>query len=408
VNAKTRVQLSVMMFFQFVIWGTWYVPMSTYLGKIGFSGANIGDAYSTVNWGAIVAPFLVGMVADRFFSAQKVLGVLHIAGAAVLYFASTITEPSLFFWVMLLYAALYMPTLALVNSISFSQMSDPGKQFPAVRVAGTIGWIVAGVVVSRLGAEATATPFLLGAGASLGLGLYSFALPNTPPAAKGKKVSVRDVLNVDAMVLMKERSFAVLVVASLLVCIPLAFYYAFTGQFLSQVGIENVAEKMGLMGQGSEIAFMLAMPFFLGRLGIKKTMVLGMFAWTARYVLFAQGASPSVPGMLFVGLALHGICYDFFFVSGQIYVDKKAPAALRSSAQGLITLATYGVGMLIGSIASGRIVDAYQGEWTRVWYVPAIMAAAIAVPFLAAFKDDAPSALDSQKSTSSQTASAEA
>jgi nucleoside transporter len=208
-------------------------------------------------------------------------------------------------------------------------------------------------------------------------------------------------LNVDAMVLMKERSFAVLVVASLLVCIPLAFYYAFTGQFLSQVGIENVAEKMGLMGQGSEIAFMLAMPFFLGRLGIKKTMVIGMLAWTARYVLFAQGASPTVPSMLFVGLALHGVCYDFFFVSGQIYVDKKAPAALRSSAQGLITFATYGVGMLIGSIASGRIVDGYQNDWTRVWYVPAMMAAVIAVPFLVVFKDDAPAANGVPKDASS-------
>lgn len=380
-----RVRLSVMMFFQFFIWGIWYVPMSSYLSTLGFEGADVGDAYSTVNWGAILAPFFVGMIADRFFPAEKVLGVLHILGGLLLYAAAQATTPVGVFWTLLAYASAYMPTLALVNTIAFHQMTDPGKQFPSVRVLGTIGWIVAGLLVDALEAGASATPFLLGAGVSIGMGLYSFALPSTPPKSRGVKVTVAHVLNLDALKLMKDRSFAVLVTASLLVSIPLAFYYAFTHQFLTGVGIEKPTAKMGLFGQGSEIGFMLLLPAFLARLGIKKTMLLGMLAWTTRYVLFAMGASGPVAGLLILGIALHGVCYDFFFVTGQIYVDRKAPRPLQASAQGLITLVTYGIGMLIGSIASGRVVDAYAGDWSRIWYVPGAMAAVIAVGFALAF-----------------------
>ncbi len=396
---KVRVQLSVMMFLEFFVWGVWMVTMGNYLAKIGFSGVDIGDAYSTVSWGAVIAPFFVGMVADRFFSAQKVLAILHLAGGALLWVASSQTTPGPFFWALLAYCALYMPTLALVNAISFHQMKDPAAEFPGVRVLGTIGWIFAGLLVgkilkaSRPDIEASALPLQIGAVASIVMGLYSFTLPATPPKAMGKRVTVSDVLGLDALALMKDRSFAVLVISSLLISIPLAFYYNFTNLFLNETnGVADPAFSMSF-GQMSEIAFMIAMPFFFKRLGIKKLMIIGMVAWSARYVLFAQGASGAGAAMLYLGIILHGICYDFFFVSGQIYVDRKAPKELQASAQGFISMATYGVGMLIGAWVSGRVVDAYAipgggHRWADMWYVPAIMAAVVTVLFAALFRDD--------------------
>ena len=404
-NPKIRFQLSVMMFLEFFVWGVWFVTMGTYLAGIGFKGVDIAAAYSTTNWGAFIAPFFIGMIADRFFSAQKVLGVLHLVGAGLLYWASTIQEPGPFFWALLAYALLYMPTLALVNAISFHQMKDPGAQFPGVRVLGTIGWIVAGILVGKVlkpsnpGIEASALPMQIGAAASLLLGLYSFSLPSTPPKSAGKKVTVREVLGLDALALMKDRSYAVLVISSLLISIPLAFYYNFTNLFLNETkGVADPAFSM-TFGQMSEILFMILMPFFLRRLGIKKLMIFGMLAWTARYVLFAQGGSAGAASLLYLGIILHGICYDFFFVSGQIYVDRKAPSHLQASAQGFITLATYGLGMLIGAWVSGLVVDAYaiQGgghRWADMWYVPAGMAGVVTLLFAALFKDDVPATVN--------------
>jgi nucleoside transporter len=400
-SPKIRTQLSVMMFLEFFVWGVWFVTMGFYLSTIGFKGVDIAAAYSTTNWGAFLAPFFIGMIADRFFSAQKVLGVLHVLGAALLYWASTIQQPGPFFWALLAYALLYMPTLALVNAISFHQMKDPGAQFPGVRVLGTIGWIAAGTLVGRIlkpwnaGIEATNIPMQIGAGVSLLLGLYSFTLPSTPPKSAGKKVTVRDVLGLDALALMKDRSYAILVNSSLLISIPLAFYYNFTNLFLHETkGVADPAFSM-TFGQWSEIGFMLLMPFFLRRLGIKKLMIIGMLAWSLRYVLFAQGGGGGAAATLYLGIILHGICYDFFFVSGQIYVDRKAPKHLQASAQGFITLATYGLGMLIGAWVSGLVVDAYALEggghrWADMWYVPAVMAGVVTVLFAALFKDDVP------------------
>ena len=401
-SPKVRVQLSVMMFLEFFVWGVWFVTMGTYLSTLGFKGVDIAAAYSTTNWGAFIAPFFIGMIADRFFSAQKVLGALHLLGAALLYYASTIHEPGPFFWVLLAYALLYMPTLALVNAVSFHQMKDPGTQFPGIRVWGTVGWIVAsGILVglvlkrARPDIEASSVPMLLGAGASLVLGLYAFTLPSTPPKSAGRKVTVREVLGLDALALMKDRSYAVLVISSLLISIPLAFYYNFTNLYLNETkGVSDPAFSMSF-GQMSEILFMILMPWFLKRFGIKKVMIIGMLAWTLRYVLFAQGAGGNAAGLLYVGIILHGICYDFFFVSGQIYVDRKAPKELQASAQGFITLCTYGLGMLIGAWISGLVVDAYAvpgggHRWAEMWYVPAVMAAVVTVLFAALFKDDVP------------------
>jgi len=393
---QTRVQLSTMMFLQFFIWGAWFVTLSTYLGRgLGFAGSDIGGAYSTMPWGAIIAPFIVGMIADRFFSAEKVMGVLHIVGGIVLFYATSITAPLLFFWVVLLYALCYNPTLALVNAISFHQMESPEKEFPAVRVFGTIGWIVAGLLVGFMRVEDTAIPMKIAAGASIVLGIFSFFLPNTPPKSLGHKVKVSDVLGLDALRMMKNRSFAIFVLGSLLICIPLAFYYNFTNLFLNEQGVVNAAGKMTI-GQMSEAFFMLVMPFFFVRLGVKKMLLFGMLAWAGRYLLFAFGNAQNLVFMYYLGIALHGVCYDFFFVTGQIYVDNKAPKAIQASAQGFIALITYGVGLLIGAWISGAIVEKYQlmegGEivghsWQTIWIIPAVMAFVVIVLFSVFFKD---------------------
>ena len=408
-NPSVRGRLVAMMFLQFFVWGAWFVTLSTYLGQgLGFAGTDIGSAYSTMPWGAIVAPFVVGMIADRFFAAERVLGVMHLAGAVLLWAASSTTDAGTLFWVLLGYALCYNPTLALVNAISFNQMTSPEKQFPAIRVFGTVGWILAGLLVGFLKLEATATPLKIAAVCSLILGVFSFVLPHTPPKSLGHKVTVRDVLGLDALQLLKERSFAVFVLGSLLVCIPLSFYYSFTNLFLNEQGVVNAAGKM-TMGQMSEVFFMIVMPFFFVRLGVKNMLLVGMLSWSARYLLFAFGNSAELVFMFYLGILLHGICFDFFFVTGQIYVDNTAPKSIQASAQGFITLVTYGVGMLIGAEISGRVVESYQvmeagkivgHHWTSIWIVPAAMAFGVALLFAALFRGGSapvPSAAEAQR-----------
>jgi len=397
-TTKTQVQLSIMMFLEFFVWGSWYVTLSTYLNEIGFQGTDIGNSYSTVSLAAIIAPLFVGIVADRFFSAQRVLGVVHIVGGVVLYWASQVTSPGAFYWVLLLYSCCYMPTLAIANAVAFFQMDDPGKEFPKIRVLGTIGWIVAGLIIGFLKVEPTNIPLMIGAGSSVVLGLYAFTLPDTPPKAKGEPVSIGKLLGLDALKLMKDRSFAILIISSLLISIPLAFYFSFTNLFLNEAGMENAAAKMTL-GQASEVIFLLLMPFFFVRLGVKRMILIGMFCWVARYVLFAFGNNQELVFMFYLGIILHGLCYDFFFVTGQIYVDKAAPSNVRASAQGLITLVTYGIGMYLGSVFSGVVVQNYEvvatgGEevaghlWKNIWLVPAALAAVVMVIFAIFFKDE--------------------
>ncbi len=384
-----RLKLSVMMFLEFFIWGAWYVSMGTYLLKtLSFSGTESGAAYGTTAIAAIVSPFFVGMVADRFFATEKVLAVLHLLGAGLLYWVSTLPNFGSFYWVLLAYALCYMPTLALTNALAFHQMKDPQKEFPGIRVLGTVGWIVAGVVISALAAEPLALQFRVAAVASLALGLFAFTLPHTPPAKLGHGVSVRDVLGLDALQLMKNRSFAIFVLGSFLVCIPLQFYYAFLNPFLTEIGRTSTAVTQAL-GQVSEVGFMLLMPFFFVRLGVKNMLLVGMGAWMARYLLFAFGDNHAFLWMIFVGILLHGVCYDFFFVTGQIYVDAKAPLHIRAAAQGFITFVTYGVGMFIGSYLSGWIVDQYVTpgghEWRTIWLIPAAMAFGVLALFAVFF-----------------------
>src|ERR1041385_4008751 len=385
---KTRLQLSAMMFLQYFVWGAWSVTMGTWLGAtLHFSGQEIGLAFGTTAVAAMVSPFFVGVIADRFFATETLLAGLHIAGAAILFWASTQTTFGLFYTVLLLYALCYMPTLALSNAISFRQMSDPSREFPPIRVLGTIGWIVAGLFIGTLGLEATALPMRIAAGGSLALGLFCFALPHTPPAKVATRVTARDVLGLDALQLLRDRSFAIFVIGSFLICIPLQFYYTFTNPFLNEIGVTNAAGKMTL-GQMSEIGFMLVMPIFFRRLGVKYMLLVGMAAWTTRYLLFAAGNTGTLLWMLYAGILLHGVCYDFFFVTGQIYVDQRAPGDLRAAAQGMIAFVTLGVGMFIGSLVSGRVVDAFlvsaappSHAWDQIWIVPAAGAAGVLVLF---------------------------
>jgi nucleoside transporter len=402
-SSAIKIRLSIMMFIQFFIWGAWFVTMGTYLGKgLGFSGADIGAAYSTTAWAAILSPFFVGMIADKFFSAERVMGVLHLLGGVLIYYAATIEEPGLFFYVVLGHTLCYMPTVALSNAIAFNQMKHPETEFPPIRVLGTAGWIVAGLLITFVlgkmitDVEATSLPFKMAAGASILMGLYSFTLPNTPPKSAGKKVTIGDVLGLDALRLLKDPSFAIFTLGSLLICIPLSFYYMWANPFFNEVGMTGVAAKQS-MGQMSEVVFMLVMPFFFKRLGVKKMLLIGMFAWFVRYLLFAYGDGGSLVFMLYGGILLHGICYDFFFVTGQIYVDNEAPEEVRSSAQGFIALITYGVGMLIGNFIAGRVADMYPAvneagetighDWTPIWLVPGVMAIVIIVLFALTFKE---------------------
>ena len=396
-KSATRVQLSVMMFLEFFIWGGWFVTLGTFLlTRLETTGTQVGVAYLTQSIGAIIAPFIVGIIADRFFSAQIILGVLHLAGAVLLWLAGSAGDFDSFYPMILVYMILFMPTLALVNSISFRQMTDPSRQFPPIRTLGTIGWIVAGLLISWLawdqrGNEAElANTFKMAAAASAVLGLFSFTLPATPPLKKGQKVSAAELLGFDAIGLLKNSSYRLFFIASVLICIPLAFYYNFTNAFLTEVGVESPTAKQSL-GQVSEVVFMLLMPLLFIRLGVKKMLAIGMLAWVLRYVLFAFGNADAGYWMLLGGIILHGICYDFFFVTGQIYTDNLAGEKFKSAAQGLITLATYGVGMLIGSLLSGRIVDKYLEngvhDWKTIWLIPAGIAAVVLLLFIVFFRD---------------------
>lgn len=401
-NLKTRIQLSLMMFLEFFIWGGWFVTLGTFLNaNLNASGAESAMAFSTQSWGAIIAPFIIGLIADRYFNAEKILGILHILGAVLMFLMAQASDFSIFYPYVLGYMILYMPTLALVNSISFRQMKDPSKEFSFVRVFGTAGWVIAGIVISFTGWDSEAgraegllsNTFMMVGAASAMLGIFSFTLPKTPPQAnREEKVSLSEILGLDALKLLKDKNFFIFFLASILICIPLAFYYQNTNPFLSEIGMTNPTAKMAV-GQVSEILFMLLLPLFFTKFGFKNTILVGMAAWAVRYLLFANGDAGELTFMLLIGIALHGICYDFFFVSGQIYTDTKAGAKYKSSAQGLITLATYGVGMLIGFWVAGKITDEYLRPddthlWKAIWTFPAYFAIGVFVLFALFFKNE--------------------
>ncbi len=396
-NMNTKVQLSAMMFLNFFIWGIWFVTMGTYIGKgaIGADGGQTGLAYGTQCLGAIIAPFIVGMIADRFFAAQKILGVLHLVGAVLLYLVAEQNTFGSFYSLLLTYMIVYMPTLALVNAIALKQVTNAEKEFGGIRVWGTIGWIVSGLIIGWMAWEKNAADlgitFKVGAAVSAAFGIYSFFLPNTPPPKAGKDVSFREVIGLDALNMLKDKNYLMFFIASILICIPLAFYYGNANQFLNEVGVSGAAGKMS-MGQMSETLFLFLLPLFFKRFSIKQMLFFGMIAWVLRYALFAYGNVDSGLWMLYLGIILHGICYDFFFVTGQIYTDQTANDNVRSSAQGLITLATYGIGMYIGFYMAGKYVDANKvGEghnWQAIWLMPCLFAAGVALLFFVFFKNN--------------------
>jgi nucleoside transporter len=402
--SSMKVRLATMMFLEYFIWGAWYVTVGTWEGRtLHFTGVEISLVAGATAIGAIVSPFLAGWIADRFFATQYVLAVLHGAGAVLLWMASGRTAFTPLYGLVIAYACVYMPTLALTNSLAFRQMKEPRIEFGPIRVLGTAGWIVAGLIVGGLRLESTAVPLRLAAACSLMLALYALTLPHTPPAGKGSVFGLRKLLPAEALRLLTQPSFAVFVAASFLICIPLQFYYAFTNLFLNEIHIHNPAGKM-TGGQMSELFCMLLIPWFFRRLGVKYMLIAGMSAWALRYALFAFGGTGAGLWMLWGGILLHGICYDFFFVTGQIYVDRKAPAASRAAAQGMLTLITYGAGMLLGSWLSGVVVDHYATvaadgsathAWRSIWSISAALSAAILALFFVAFKErEDPAAAD--------------
>ncbi len=402
-NKLIQAKLSAMMFLEFFIWGAWYTAVAVYMTANGME--NLTHWPFTVNpIAAIAAPFFVGLIADRYFATEKVLGVLHMLGAVFMFLTPfAVGFPTVFILLLLAYNLCYMPTISLTNTLAFHNMEDQEKQFPIIRVFGTVGWIVAGLMVSfvlgyflteNLKPEETALPLYLTSAASLLLGVYSFFLPHTPPPAKGEEVSIRSIVGADALKQLGSKSFYVFLASSLLISIPLAAYYNFTQLFLGATGFENIAATQTI-GQVSEVIFMVLIPFFFIRLGVKWMLAAGMFAWVARYALFALGAPTEAAWMILAGIALHGICYDFFFVTGQIYVDKKATAAVRGQAQGLIVLITYGVGMLIGAQLAGLLYNAFLddavaltlNQWHDFWWVPAAFAFIVMIIFIVLFDD---------------------
>ena len=402
-KSLTKIQLSLMMFLQFFIWGGWFVTLGTFLGNnLSATGGQIAMAFSTQSWGAIIAPVFIGLIADRYFNAEKILGVLHLLGSGLLFLMSQTNDFTVFYIYVFSYMVLYMPTLALVNSVSFNQMKDTAVEFPLIRTFGTIGWIISGLVISyvfgwdaqeSIVSGALSNTFKMVALASLVLGIFSFKLPKTPPFREGRKsFSLKSALGWDAFKLLNERNFLLFFIASILICIPLAFYYQQANPFLVELGMDNPTAKMSL-GQVSEVLFMLLLPIFFVRFGFKNTILVGMMAWVIRYLLFAYGDVGEKTFMLISGILLHGICYDFFFVSGQIFTDYKAGEKVKSAAQGLITLATYGVGMLIGFWIAGKVSDAFimgsgKHEWETIWKFPALFALGVFLLFLFIFKNE--------------------
>ena len=425
-------RLSLMMFLQFFVWGAWFVSLGACLDTNGLASI-IGAAYGSAPIAAIIAPLFLGLVADRFFPSEKVMGVLLLIGGAAMLAVPAFAahkDAGMVKNLFLIHRLCVRPTLGLGNSIAFTHVSDPGK-VPALRVWGTIGWIVAGLIIGFLGWSTSLNMFTVAGGAALLLGGFAFCLPATPPPAKGQALELGSLFMLDAFKLLARPAFLVFILSSMLICIPLAFYFSTTSIFLTDMGFKQSASSMSV-GQMSEIIFMLLIPVFFRKLGVKRMILAGMAAWVLRYALFSFGAPHQVVWMLFLAIALHGICYDFFFVTGFIYAEKTAPTHARGQVQSMLVFFTQGIGMFIGyslaeiaknAAVSGHaqldtaikaasaaekltyaqqfgqmfsvnlpkvdalLLETVSGQWQNFWFLPAGMAAVVAVVFSITFRD---------------------
>jgi nucleoside transporter len=400
----TGVKLRILMFLQYFIWGAWYTTVAVYMRNHGMENLTHWP-YTVTPVAAMVSPLFLGLFADRLFQTQKMLGVLLLIGGTFMLLTPQASgTPVIFISLLFLFNLCFMPTLALANSLVFYHTAEPEKQFPLIRVFGTVGWIVAGLTISFVLVwftadvipERTPLPLYLAGTAAVALGLFSFTLPETPPSAKGMPVSIRGMLGLDALKSLGSPSFYIFLISSFLICIPLAAYYNFTQIFLETRGFRNIAAMQSL-GQVSEVFFMLLLPLCFRRLGVKWVLAIGMGAWALRYVLFSIGAPDGVLWLILTGILLHGICYDFLFVAGQIYVERHASPMYRAQAQSLIVFVTYGLGMLVGAQVAGTVYNLFLGDATALtgeqfqtfWMLPAVFSLVVLVIFALTFKPKA-------------------
>src|SRR6266550_3024188 len=398
-QTRLKARLSVFMFLQYFIWGSWYVSMGTYLAKtLKFGGQEIGAAYGAFAIGSMISPFFVGLIADRYFASEKLLAALGILGGALMFALPSLTTFGVFYPVLIIYCASYVPTLALGNSLSLHHLADPKRDFPLVKTLSALGWIAGGVTLSvSLKGEQSAVQFYLAGGASIALGLFSLTLPHTPPKKTGQNVSLGEVLGLDALALLKKPSFAIFIVCMFLICIPLYFYFVNMNMYVTELGWKYTAAKMSL-AQVSDVIFLILLPLMLKKLGYKKTIFIGILAWVMRYFLLAGSVNQPAMGtaLIFAAILLHGVCYDFLFIAGQLYVDDEANERMRGAAQGFIAFILWGIGNFIGSTLAGKSQAFHtlaqpQGpiahDWHGIWIYPAWGAAAVLAIFLIFFRD---------------------
>lgn len=399
-QTQLKFKLSTFMFLQYFIWSSWYMTLGAYLGTLNFTGTEIGASYGAFAWGAILSPFIVGLIADRFFASEKIIAVLGIAGGLVMLYIPQLKTFGSVYPTLILYCTLYAPTLALGNSISMTHLADAKKDFPFVKIFSAVGWIAGGVVLSQLKGEQSALQYYLAGGTSMVFGLFALTLPHTPPKKKGQNVPLGEVLGLDALALLKKPTFAIFILCMFLICIPLYFYFVNMGTYLTQLKWEDMAQKMTL-AQVSDIVFLVLLPLMLKKLGYKKTIFLGILAWAARYFMLSASAASTGTVLIFGAILLHGICYDFLFIAGQLYVDDEANERIRGAAQGLIAIILWGFGSLVGTYLAGYFMDQHKlaapkgditHDWSAIWATPAWIAVAVLVLFLIFFREPVKSA----------------
>jgi nucleoside transporter len=398
-QTRLKTQLAAFMFLQYFIWGSWYVSMATNLAKrLGFSGQEVGAAYGAFAIGSMISPFFVGLIADRYFPSEKMLGVLGLLGGAVMCLLPRMTEFGSFYPTLILYCALYAPTLALGNSLSLHHLLDAKRDFPLVKTLSAVGWIAGGDAVSALRAEQSPVQFYLAGAVSVAFGIFSFSLPHTPPKKVGRHVSVGQVLGLDALALMRKRSFAIFIACMFLICIPLYFYFVNMAIYLTELQWRNIAARMTL-AQVSDVVFLFLLPLMLKGLGYKRTIAIGIVAWVARYFLLAQSVDATralQTTLIFAAILLHGVCYDFLFIAGQLYVDGEANERIRGAAQGFVAFILWGIGAFFGTMLAGKVQAVHklatpagtiEHDWRGIWMTPALLASAVLVLFLIFFRE---------------------